>query len=69
MNGVAISQDELNRLLMNAKENKAPAPQTAFNRTELLQKFNNDIDLLKKMLKEYNITVSQEEVDALLGKN
>ena len=68
MNGVAISQDELNRLLMSAKENKAPAPHTAFNREELLQKFNNDIGQFKQMLKEYKISLTQEEVDRLLKK-
>ena len=66
MSDIAISQDELNRLLMSAKSEK-PAPSPAnFNREELLKRFNDDKDQLKQMLKDYKITVTQQEVDELL---
>jgi hypothetical protein len=69
MSEASISQEELNALLMQAK-NSRPATQaaTGFDRQELLRKFSSDMGQLEQMLKEYNISLTQEEVDRLLKK-
>ncbi len=66
MKEIAISQDELDKLLKKT-EPSAPLTKkiTNFSSELFLKKIAQDETLIKKQLKELKITITQEEVDTL----
>lgn len=70
MSELAISQDELNRLLQAERAaKKTIKPKFIFNREKIMQKSTYTKEEIKVELDTLGVTVKQEEVDRLLGKD
>lgn len=70
MSELSISQDELNRLLqVERAQKKVIKPRFIFNREKLMQKTSYTKEEIKVELDTLGVTVKQEEVDRLLGKD
>ncbi len=70
MSELSISQDELNRLLqVERAQKKVIKPRFIFNREKLIQKPSYTKEEIKVELDTLGVTVKQEEVDRLLGKD
>ncbi len=70
MSELSISQDELNRLLQAERAaKKTIKPRFSFNREKLMQNSTYTKEEIKVELDTLGVTVRQEEVDRLLGKD
>lgn len=70
MSELAISQEELNRLLQAERaQKKTVKPRFTFNREKLLKPSGYTTEEIKVELDTLGVTVKQEEVDRLLGKD
>ncbi len=70
MSELSISQDELNKLLQAERAvKKTIKPKFTFNREKIMQNSSYTKEEIKIELNTLGVTVKQEEVDRLLGKD
>ncbi|WP_296023522.1 hypothetical protein [uncultured Treponema sp.] len=69
MSETFISQDELNRLLQAERSKIKNIRKPKFKSSQILENFEKNSKLFSDRLKIEQISVTQEEVDNVLGKN
>lgn len=68
MNEALISQDELNKLLQAERSKIKNIRKPNFKSSQILENFAKNSKLFSDRLKIEQISVTQEEVDSVLGK-
>lgn len=68
MSETLISQDELNKLLQAERSKIITIRKPNFKSSQILENFAKNSKLLSDRLKIERISVTQEEVDSVLGK-
>ena len=69
MSEALISQDELNKLLQAERSKRKTIRKPNFKSSQIMENFAKNSKLFSDRLKTERISVTQEEVDSVLGKN
>lgn len=69
MSEALISQDELNKLLQAERSKIKNIRKPNFKSSQIMENFAKNSKLFSDRLKTERISVTQEEVDSVLGKN
>ena len=69
MSEALISQDELNKLLQAEHSKIKTIRKPNFKSSQIMENFAKNSKLFSDRLKTERISVTQEEVDSVLGKN
>lgn len=69
MSEALISQDELNKLLQAERSKIKNIRKPNFKSSQIIENFAKNSKLFSDRLKTERISVTQEEVDSVLGKN
>lgn len=69
MSEALISQDELNKLLQAERSKIKTIRKPNFESSQIMENFAKNSKLFSDRLKTERISVTQEEVDSVLGKN
>lgn len=69
MSEALISQDELNKLLQAERSKIKTIRKPNFKSSKIMENFAKNSKLFSDRLKTERISVTQEEVDSVLGKN
>lgn len=69
MSEALISQDELNKLLQAERSKIKTIRKPNFKSLQIMENFAKNSKLFSDRLKTERISVTQEEVDSVLGKN
>lgn len=69
MSEALISQDELNKLLQAERSKIKTIIKPNFKSSQIMENFAKNSKLFSDRLKTERISVTQEEVDSVLGKN
>ena len=69
MSEALISQDELNKLLQAERKKIKTIRKPNFKSSQIMENFEKNSKLFSDRLKTERISVTQEEVDSVLGKN
>lgn len=68
MSEALISQDELNKLLQAERSKIKTIRKPSFKSSQIMENFAKNSKLFSDRLKTERISVTQEEVDSVLGK-